>query len=147
MINWRHIFIDDGEFAPPEKILAGLTLEQVTHVPSKQSHSIFDELWHTNKWQTIIVARDEELYQSWRNAELYPAHLPTSEKEWQDLVKEFLAGLEKALEWTHDEEKLRLETRPGNTMADNLVNLAVHNAYHLGKIVALRQVLGIWPAN
>jgi hypothetical protein len=30
-------------------------------------------------------------------------------------------------------------------MADNLVSLAVHNAYHLGKIVALRQMMGIWP--
>lgn len=144
MDKWRHIFTDDGEYASPEKILSGLTLEQVTYLPSKQLHSIYDELWHANKWQTIIVARDEELYQSWRERELYPEHSPTSEREWQDLVKEFLAGLEKALEWTKDEEKLGLETRPGNTMADNLMNLAVHNAYHLGKIVAMRQVMEIW---
>ena len=61
------------------------------------------------------------------------------------MVKEFLAGLEKALEWTLSEEKLGLETRPGNTRADTLVNLAVHNAHHLGKIVAMRQMMGIWP--
>jgi hypothetical protein len=147
MINWRHIFIDDGEFAPPEKILAGLTLEQVTHVPSKESHSIYDELWHISKWQRVIVFRDEALYESWQKGKLvYPEHPPTSEREWDELVKEFFVGLEKVLEWTQDEEKLRLETRPGNTMADNLVNLAVHNAYHLGKIVALRQMMGIWSA-
>jgi hypothetical protein len=144
MINWRHIFIDDGEFAPPEKILAGLTLEQVTHVPSTQSHSIYDELWHVSKWQRVIVFRDEALYESWQKGKLvYPEHSPSSEREWDELVGEFFAGLEKALEWTQDEEKLRLETDPGITMADNLVSLAVHNAYHLGKIVALRQMMGI----
>jgi hypothetical protein len=30
-------------------------------------------------------------------------------------------------------------------MADALNSLAVHNAYHLGKIVALRQSIGAWP--
>jgi hypothetical protein len=30
-------------------------------------------------------------------------------------------------------------------MADELHSVAVHNAYHLGKIVALRQRIGAWP--
>jgi hypothetical protein len=30
-------------------------------------------------------------------------------------------------------------------MADELYCVAVHNAYHLGKIVALRQRIGAWP--
>jgi hypothetical protein len=146
MIKWQHIFIDDGEYAAPEKILAGLTLEQVTHVPSSQSHSIYDELWHVSKWQRVIVFRDEALYESWQKGELvYPKDSPTSKQEWDELVKEFFVGLEKVLEWTSSPEKLAMETDPGITMADNLVGLAVHNAYHLGKIVALRQMMGIWP--
>jgi hypothetical protein len=64
MDKWRHIFIDDGEYAPPEKILAGLTLGQVTHLPSKESHSIYHELWHIVRWQQIIAFRDEELYET-----------------------------------------------------------------------------------
>ena len=54
-------------------------------------------------------------------------------------------GLEKVLEWTTSEEKLKVETESGITMADNLVGLAVHNAYHFGKIVTLRQMMGAWP--
>jgi hypothetical protein len=64
MDKWRHIFIDDGEYAPPEKILSGLTLEQVRHVPSKQSHSIYDELWHINRWQHIYSSDDEPANQA-----------------------------------------------------------------------------------
>lgn len=144
MINWRHIFIDDGEYTSAEKILAGLTREQVTHVPSKESHSVYDELWHVVRWQNIIVFRDEELYEAWLNGEVYPTRQPTTEQEWHDLVKKFFEGLEKVLEWTSSPEKLAMETDPGITMADNLVGLAVHNAYHLGKIVALRQAMGAW---
>ena len=33
----------------------------------------------------------------------------------------------------------------GLTLADELNSVAVHNAYHLGKIVALRQRIGAWP--
>jgi uncharacterized damage-inducible protein DinB len=147
MIAWRHIFVDEGEYASPEKILTGLTLEQVTYLPSTQSHSIYDELWHVSKWQRIVVFRDEALYESWQKGELvYPKHSPSSEREWDELVKEFFAGLREALEWTQNEERLRFETDPGITMADNLVSLAVHNAYHLGKIVALRQMMRIWPS-
>jgi hypothetical protein len=42
-------------------------------------------------------------------------------------------------------ERLALEVEPGVTMADELTSVAVHNAYHLGKIVALRQRIGAWP--
>jgi class 3 adenylate cyclase len=37
------------------------------------------------------------------------------------------------------------EVGPGVTLAERLESLAVHNAYHLGKIVALRQVIDAWP--
>jgi uncharacterized damage-inducible protein DinB len=143
MDKLQHIFM--GEYAAREKILTGLTLEQVTQLPSKESHSIYDELWHIVRWQNIMVFRDEELYEAWRKGEVYPAQQPSTEKEWQDLVEKFFEGLEKALEWTSSPEKLAMETDPGITMADNLVGSAVHNAYHFGKIVAIRQMMGVWP--
>jgi hypothetical protein len=31
------------------------------------------------------------------------------------------------------------------TIRDQLISLASHNAYHLGRIVVLRQLLGAWP--
>jgi uncharacterized damage-inducible protein DinB len=142
--KWKHLFVD-GEYARREKILSGLTLEQVRRPPSEQSHSIYDELWHAARWQTIIVTRDEGLYESWQGDDLYPARPPEQEEEWTALVREFLSGLEKALEWASSPEKLGAEVDPGVTMGDVLHSLAVHNAYHMGKIVALRQLMGAWP--
>lgn len=143
MNKWQHLFTE-GEYATPEKILSGLTLEQVTHVPSKASHSIYEELWHVTTWQHIVVFRDEALYKSWEQGDLYPSQPPTSAQDWHELVEKFFAELSKVFEWTSSAEKLKLETDPGITMADNLTSLAVHNAYHLGKIVAIRQMLGAW---
>jgi uncharacterized damage-inducible protein DinB len=142
--KWRHLFVD-GEYARREKVLSGLTLEQVKRPPSEQSHSIYEELWHATRWQTIIVTRDEELYASWQEDDLYPAHPPEQEEEWTALVREFLSGLEKALEWASSPEKLGVEVDTEVTMGDVLHSLAVHNAYHMGKIVAVRQLIGAWP--
>ncbi len=143
MNQWEHVFY--GEYTKRTKILSDLTLEQVNAVPSNQTHSIFAELWHTVLWQKIMVTRDETLYdQTWQKGERYPKHAPEKLEEWTALVEEFLSGIEQALEWTKSPEKLNLEVNPGETMRDILHSLAVHNAYHMGKIVALRQVMGIW---
>jgi hypothetical protein len=64
---------------------------------------------------------------------------------WEDLVTEFLSGSETAVKLGHSSEALLKEVRPGLTLAEELESLAVHNAYHLGKIVALRQVIDAWP--
>lgn len=144
MNKWKHLFLE-GEYARREKILSGLTLEQVKHQPSGQMHSIYEEVWHAARWQTIIVERDEALYETWKNSELYPSQPPEKEEEWSDIVAEFLLGLEKALQLAASPEKLSMEVDPGVTMAEVLESLAVHNAYHMGKIVALRQMMGAWP--
>ena len=158
MGKWEHL-LRDGEFARREHILAGLTLEQVTRRPSPQSHTIYEELWHTTRWQAIVVNRDKELYGQWKAGHvypeappteqeewdaLYPEALPAGQEEWDALVAEFFAGLDKALWWTESPERLGQETRPGSTMADALHSLAVHTAHHLGKIIALRQFIGAW---
>ncbi len=143
MGKWEHLF-RDGEFARREEILAGLTLEQVTRRASEQSHTIHEELWHASRWQAIVVNRDEALYAEWQAGRVYPPAPPATQAEWEALVAEFLGGVEKALWWAASPERLAHETDPGHTMAGALASLAVHNSYHLGKIVALRQFIGAW---
>lgn len=144
MNNWRHLFVD-GEYARREKVLSGLTLEQVKQRPSEKAHSIYEELYHTVRWQTMVVTLDKRMNEIEQGGDLYPAHPPVEEEEWSALVTEFLSGLEKALEWASSPEKLDVEVDTGVTMGDVLHSLAVHNAYHMGKIVAVRQVIGAWP--
>ena len=136
---WEHLFLT-GEFSARAKLLSGLTLEQVALRPDGASHSIYDELWHAAGYQRFVVEREEE-----ETGDRYPSAAPEHEQQWHDLVGQFLDGARAAAALGQAPERLALEVEPGVTMADELHCVAVHNAYHLGKIVALRQRIGAWP--
>ncbi|MEA2691892.1 MAG: hypothetical protein QOJ16_1279, partial [Acidobacteriota bacterium] len=70
---------------------------------------------------------------------------PEHEHQWHDLVRVFLDGARAAAALGQAPERLAVEVEPGVTLADELNSVAVHNAYHFGKIVALRQQIGAWP--
>lgn len=139
----RHLFLT-GEFAERSRIVAGLDLAQVTQRPPGAPHSIYEEMWHLTRWQHVIVYRDEEAHQAWEQHGMFPTEQPSDVEQWHALVREFMTGAEEALAWAASPERMAVETDPGITMADNLASLAVHNAYHFGKIVALRQQMGLW---
>ena len=136
--KWKHLFVD-GEYARREKILSGLTLEQVKRPPSEQSHSIYEELWHVVAYQQSIIEPGDPA------GDVYPSAAPEHEQQWHDLVRVFLDGARAAAALGEAPERLAIEVEPGVTLADELNSVAVHNAYHLGKIVALRQRIGAWP--
>lgn len=138
MNNLEHLFLV-GEFPERAHLLSGLTLEQVTLCPEGASHSIYDELWHAAGYQQSIIEP------GYPTAQRYPTAPPEHEDEWHGLVRMFLDGARAAAALGETPERLAVEVEPGATMADELNSVAVHNAYHLGKIVALRQRIGAWP--
>lgn len=146
--KWEHLFLK-GEYGSRERILSNLTLEQVTELPPGMKHSIYDELWHTVKWQNFVIQEEtnEDEYQTWEKGESrFPSEIPKSEDEWIALVENFFAGLKKIIEYTRTHEDLRKEVEEGVNIEDSLCCLSIHNAYHLGKIVAIRQMIGAWPS-
>ena len=138
MNNWEHLFLT-GEYLARKDLLSGLTLEQVNLRPDGASHTIYEELWHAAGYQRSIVERVEA------TGEYYPSAGPEHEQQWHELVQQFLEGAQAAVALAQSPDQLAVEVEPGVTMADELNSVAVHNAYHLGKIVALRQRIGAWP--
>jgi uncharacterized damage-inducible protein DinB len=138
MNQLEHLFLV-GEFPERSRLLSGLTLEQVTHRPDGASHSIYDELWHLVGYQQSIIEPGSVP----ADGDLYPTAAPEHEDQWHDLVRVFLTGARAAT--ALGPERLAVEIEPGVTLADELNSVAVHNAYHFGKIVALRQRIGAWP--
>ena len=93
-----HLFID-GEFMSRARLLSGLTVEQVSVRPPGLPHTIYEELWHTTKWQSIVVQCDEPAAAAWIDGgQDFPSEAPGNERMWEDLVTEFLAGSETAVE-------------------------------------------------
>jgi len=139
MNNLEHLFLV-GEFPERARLLSGLTLEQVTLRPDGASHSIYEELWHATGYQESIIKPGGDPVD-----DLYPSTVPEHQHQWHDLVQVFLDGARTAAALGQTPERLALEVEPGVTLEDELNSVAVHNAYHLGKIVALRQRIGAWP--
>ena len=135
-----HLFLV-GEYPPRTRLLSGLTLEQVTLRPDGASHSIYEELWHATGYQQSIIEPGSVP----ADGDRYPSAAPEHENQWHDLVRLFLNGARAAAALGQVPERLAAEVEPGVTLADELYSVAVHNAYHLGKIVALRQRIGAWP--
>ena len=135
----EHLFLF-GEFAKRAHLLSGLTLEQVTFRPEDASHSIYEELWHLVGYQQSIIAPGGP-----PPDELFPTTVPEHEEQWHQLVQLFLTGARAAADLGQTPARLAEEVEPGVTLADELNSVAVHNAYHFGKIVALRQRIGAWP--
>lgn len=90
-------------------------------------------------YQQSIIAPGEPV------GDFYPSAPPEHEHQWHDLVRVFVEGARAAVALAESPEQLAREVEAGVTMADELHSVAVHNAYHLGKIVALRQMIGAWP--
>jgi hypothetical protein len=153
MNELQKILIADGVGAPPSHVLEAID-ENLAHrrVPGA-SHSIYEEVWHLAFWMDISL--------DWIAGTLtpYPAHasegFPASTNEsWPSVKERFLASLKKASTLAEDDALLGkpitcLSRAPGpdRVMAarDQIEGIASHNAYHLGRIVLLRQLLGAWP--
>ena len=147
MNTWKHLFLT-GEFAPRAHILSGLTLEQVGVRPAGAPHSIYEELWHAAEWQRLTLDRDAAALERWERGEQFPSRPgPENEAAWQELVGSFIAHSERAVRLSQDEAWLETDETdalPGFTWRNALEHLSVHSAYHMGKIVLLRQLLGSW---
>jgi uncharacterized damage-inducible protein DinB len=147
MSIWSHLFTDDFEYPPPSEILAGPLSNDLGVRPEGVLHSLYQELFHAAHWQRSMLqsAKGGDAIAPANNA--WPeSPAPESEDDWATLVGMFLEDAEEARALGEETERLEDTLPEGITRRERLELLAVHNAYHLGKIVSLRQFLGLWPA-
>jgi uncharacterized damage-inducible protein DinB len=148
--------IGHSAFAPAKNILQALTDVEAHAKTSVQSgaapHSIYGEVWHMAYWQEISL--------DWVEGKPTPVPehaaggFPADTGEpWPSLRDRFLAGVQNAAAIANDLERLEVsvacptigDAQRTMTVREQLESLAAHNAYHLGRVVLLRQLLGNWP--
>lgn len=115
-------------------------------------HSIAEIAAHMDFWQRWLLARCQG------RSEPVPAAAslgwPAVEAgEWPAVRDRFLAGAEELAAFAERSRALELLVQPaievpllaGYTVADALVHAATHNSHHLGQVITLRQLMGLWP--
>lgn len=146
MTYLQRLLISDGAFVTPANVLKYTTAEQAKVRPAGVPHSLYEELWHVNFWQHLIlsVIRGEPVSYPERAAKGWPDdHDTLTEKAWQDLRSRFLLDPEEVTVLAGSQ---RLEEVAGDkTVREHLESIAGHNGYHFGRMGLLRQLLGLWP--
>jgi uncharacterized damage-inducible protein DinB len=150
--------IGSSAFAPASNILQAIPEEAAHEKPAAKlgvaPRSIYEEVWHMAFWQEISL--------DWVNGRATPYPLHASEgfptdcaESWSSVCERFLAGTQNAAAVANDTDRLEVmvacPTNPergrpeGMTVREQLESLAAHNAYHLGRVVLIRQLQGSWP--
>lgn len=148
MTRLPQLLFGRGVHAPSHRILEQLPLELVGKRPASLPHSIWEELWHLERWQLYILARargERPTRPKGPDEEWPPGRSPETSDEWRQLLEGFFLGLDEAAGMAADAEVMDRSVGGEWTVRGALETLSTHNSYHLGRIVALRQVLGAWP--
>jgi uncharacterized damage-inducible protein DinB len=133
---------------PPSHALEGLRAEDAERRVAGANHSIAELVAHMAFWQEWFYRRCQGRAEPMiANA---AAGWPTVESGiWPAIHDRFRDGLERlvALDGCDDRITPPIEFPPlaQYTIRDALTHVAQHNSHHLGQVVLLRQILGLWP--
>ena len=149
----KAIIAHRGAFQPPGVVLEGLTEDQATARPHGLPHSIADLVGHMLYWQEFFRRAAEGRWQGVPEhaAEGWPRMEPGG---WESLRQELLESLKKMATLAEQSPALDARLLPEGvavpflereSMGSGLLHGAVHSAHHLGQIIILRQLMGLWP--
>lgn len=126
-------------FVPAKVAVAGLTAEQAQWTPGHGGHSVGQLAYHLWYWDARALDRFNGLkpgpYDG-NNDETFTNFTPA---QWSDLVnklEQVQLDWEKAVE-NADDAKLEAN-------ASLVEHVAMHNAYHVGQILYVRKLEGVW---
>lgn len=151
-MSFRELLVETTGYMPPARALEGLSGQDAERHASATVHSIAEIVAHMSFWQDWFVkrTRGEDAPLAAPASLGWPAVEPGSWERWQD---RFLRGLDDAAAIGLDASRLDAPVTPPIefpplahlTNRDALVHIATHNAHHLGQVITLRQVMGLWP--
>ncbi|MEE8461596.1 MAG: DinB family protein [Acidobacteriota bacterium] len=133
-----------------ENVMANLPRESQGKKPEGAPHTPWQLLEHMRIAQGDILefSRDPKQVSPkfpegyWPNGEA-----PPDEGAWQESVTSFAADLQAMADLVADPSTdlyARIPHGSGQTILREALLVADHNAYHLGQLVLLRRLLGVW---
>jgi uncharacterized damage-inducible protein DinB len=140
LLEQLHTTHDSEDWFVPAKIaVAGLTADQANWSPGKGNHSVGQLAYHLWFWDARSLERFNGVKSaafSGNNDETFDNFNPA---QWDDLQKKLdqvMTDWEKAVE-TADDARLAAN-------ASLIAHVGAHNAYHLGQILYVRKLQGVW---
>lgn len=147
----RQLLVETHSHLPPAATLAAMSAADATRRVAGLPHSVAEIVAHMTFWQEWFTARCEGR----DDAMAATAALGWPEVgvgDWPRLADQFVTGLDRLADVVsvHDPDApvapaLESPLLASYSYRDVWEHVAQHNAHHLGQVVVLRQLLGIWP--
>jgi len=143
LLELLHTTHDKEEwFVPGNVAIAGLTPEQAKWTDGKGGHSVGQLTYHLVFWNSEQLAKFKGEKPPAFNGNNNETFNDFDAKKWADTTKQFdqvMAGWEKAIQ-SADDKKLA-------EWASTIEHVGAHNAYHIGQIIYVRKLQGVWDPN
>ena len=130
------MIIEGDDITAPKSLLRNISQESAAKRVRGFPYSILENLWHTDLWQTIWIDKIEgRTPTSWMEDWQTP-----DASEWGAVRTSFLKNLGRAYA-VASAKPFRHKMKSKDVAVRNLLNLAVHDAYHIGQITLMKRVL------
>ena len=118
--------------------------------PSGLPHSLWELLEHMRiaQWDILEFSRDaKHVSPAWPEGCWPGQEAPPDAKAWDKSLKEFerdLDSMKKLVASPKTDLFAKIPHGTGQTILREALLVADHNAYHLGQVLVVRRLLGIW---
>lgn len=128
--------------------LEGLKPELRGVKPDDMPYTIWQLVEHIRiaQWDMLQFSKDaEHKSPEWPDDYWPKEDAPEDAEAWEGSLKQIDSDLDEFIElMEHTDIYQRLEHGDGQTILTEALQIADHNAYHIGEIVAIRRVLNNW---
>jgi hypothetical protein len=116
--------------------------------PDQMPYSIWQLVEHIRiaQWDMLQFCRDAEYKSPKWPEEYWPKEsAPEDEGAWNGALSQINSDLDEFIElMEHGDLYQKIPHGEGQTILREALQIADHNAYHIGEIVAIRRILGDW---
>lgn len=151
----KHLFalLDGGHaHADLDHVTADMPFDKQGIVPENLPHSAWQILEHIRIALEDMVEYSNNEHGTYRErnfpVDYWPkSPAPSTPECWSQSVAEIKSGIARFKQLLADPNRdlfAPFEWGDGQTLLHEALQIADHNAYHLGEIVVVRQLLGVW---
>jgi hypothetical protein len=139
-----------GAHADFEAAVADLPAKMRGMKPEGAAHSLWEVVEHLRiaQWDMLEFSRDAKHVSPEWPAGYWPKHAePGNDAAWANSLRAFQRDLKAMRELVVDPKSDLFAPLPhgeGQTLLREALQLADHNAYHVGELILLRRMLGAW---
>lgn len=124
------------DFQTPAAVLSRITSQAATRVPNGAPYSIATNIAHADFWQRLWLCRLKGL----RRPRIQDDWRVPEAGEWAHTRSSFLEGMQEALDIA-ESRPFKHEMKSDEAAIKTLLEIAIHNAYHIGQVALLKRLL------